>query len=138
VRLDWRRAARAGLLLREDRDTGRAVLLVLDRRARQAGIGTAWRKAFGQYAMDTRHRYCLQDGELEAVGLEVVARSEGVDWFLDGALVYTTVHEDTPSSGRLGFFAEAGEVRLDGLEVVKLAPEAPAAAAGSQTDAPAG
>jgi len=42
---------------------------------------------------------------------------------VDGTLVYTTVHEDTPKQGRVGFFADTGSVTLAGLELAELKPE---------------
>lgn len=123
VRLDWRGAGRVGVLLREEPATGRSIVLLLDRANGEAAIGRAWRKAFLQYGVELRHRLRLRAGELDSFSLEAVARSEGVDWYLDGALVFTTTHDDAPAAGRVGFFVDRGTVSVGGLRITELRAE---------------
>ena len=123
VRIDWREASRAGVLLREEPGTGRSIVLLLDRASGEAAIGRAWRKAFLQYGTELRHRLRLRASELDSLSLEAVVRSEGVDWYLDGALVFTTTHDEAAPAGRVGFLVDRGTVALDELEITELRRE---------------
>ncbi len=123
VQINWQNTNKAGLLLRENPQTGQAVACVADRQAGELYIGKAHRRQFNHYSVEQKHRYRLEGTELNGFTLEATVRSEGIDWFLNGFNIYTTMHEDTPPAGRLAFFTTPGHLDLTNLKITTLKKE---------------
>jgi hypothetical protein len=123
VQFNWQHTDMAGVLLRHNPHTGQAVALVADRQAKELYIGNVHRRNFSHYNGEQKHRYRLEGTELDHFTLEATVRSEGVDWFLNGANIYTTMHEDAPPAGRLAFFTTTGRLDLTNLKITPLKKE---------------
>jgi hypothetical protein len=118
VHIDWKHTDKAGILLRNQ-----AIALVADRQAGELSIGKAQLRNFSHYSGEQKHRYRLEGTELDHFTLEATVRSEGVDWYLNGTNIYTTMHEDAPPQGRLAFFVTSGHLDLTNLIITPLKKE---------------
>jgi hypothetical protein len=115
---------RAGVLLRTVVAGGLslAVAFIIDLRRGEVQVGTAQRIEFELLHFEVRHRARLRPGERRGIELEAVARSEGFDWFVDGAHLFTSVQEGS-TAGPVGVFVDGGALEVGGLRLVPLLPE---------------
>jgi len=109
----------AGILLREFRGEGIAILLDFDNQCIQIGLAGNYNPLWGWSCMvqDTCRRP-LERGK--SYHLRCFARDEHFEVYLDNRWVFTTVIAESPRMGDVQLCVERGEAKFAGLRLARI------------------
>lgn len=112
--IEFKTAAKAGLLLRFDPRYGRGAGVILDRKRGEITIGRAQREHSGVVKLRVHDVYRAGFSAKDNYRLRVMAAGEFVDVYVDETLVFSSVMPHWDQEGHIGYYVDSGEVRFTG------------------------
>jgi hypothetical protein len=116
---------KSSIVLRSQ-DDGSGVICEIDYRNKEINIGECITKSYIIFGLDKLkkiHTYKFTDKISDTIVLDVVARSEGFDWYLDGYHFFTTVFDNYIDEGRIALVSKDGELCVKNIKIFELEAE---------------